>query len=129
VTSHLVDSDLTIDYLKQRRHVLAFLNPLMEVKALAISVVTYAEVAEGLAGARDPDSERERFRLFLERVDVLTVTLGVADMFAEVRRVLRAQGRLLADMDTWIAATALSHDLMLLSRDDHFDRVAGLKRG
>jgi predicted nucleic acid-binding protein len=69
--THLVHSDVTIDYLKQQRPALTLLGPLVDTNALAISVVTYAEVSEGLAGTRDPSSERERFRLFLERVDVL----------------------------------------------------------
>ena len=33
----------------------------------------------------------------------------------------------MSDNDTWIAATALRHDLTLISRDKAFDRVPDLK--
>jgi predicted nucleic acid-binding protein len=34
---------------------------------------------------------------------------------------------MIGDNDTWIAASALAHDLILVSRDRHFERVTGLK--
>lgn len=40
---------------------------------------------------------------------------------------LRAEGRLIPDFDVVIAATALAHDLTLVTRNRrHFDRIAGL---
>jgi predicted nucleic acid-binding protein len=40
---------------------------------------------------------------------------------------LRSRGLLIPDLDLFIAATALEHDLILLSRNRrHFDRISGL---
>jgi tRNA(fMet)-specific endonuclease VapC len=41
---------------------------------------------------------------------------------------LRRAGRPIAANDAWIAALALQHGLPVLSRDRHFDAVAGLER-
>lgn len=40
----------------------------------------------------------------------------------------RQKGRPIPLHDIWIAAVALQHDLVLASRDGHFDEVDGLKR-
>jgi tRNA(fMet)-specific endonuclease VapC len=53
--------------------------------------------------------------------------VAIARRYAEIRSYLRARGLLIADNDLWIAATALTHDLTLVSRDAHFDRIPGLR--
>ena len=47
--------------------------------------------------------------------------------FAYLRGNLRAQGMLIGDLDMLIAATALHHNLILLTNNrSHFQRVPGL---
>ena len=43
-----------------------------------------------------------------------------------VKNRLREVGRPIPDNDVWIAATARSHDLVLVTRDAHFASVEGL---
>jgi tRNA(fMet)-specific endonuclease VapC len=51
------------------------------------------------------------------------------DRFAQTRTLLRSQGMLIPDMDILIAATALAHNLTLLTRNvRHFQRIPGLAR-
>jgi len=48
--------------------------------------------------------------------------------YARIRGVLRAQGQLIGDLDTLIAATALHHDLTLTTQNTrHFSRIPDLK--
>jgi predicted nucleic acid-binding protein len=48
--------------------------------------------------------------------------------FAALRGDLRRQGPIIADMDLLIAATALHHDLSLLTRSGrHFQRMPNLR--
>ncbi len=50
------------------------------------------------------------------------------DQFAVLRADLRRRGQLIPDLDLLIAATALSHDLALLTRNvRHFARIPGLR--
>ncbi|MEA2511263.1 MAG: hypothetical protein QOJ59_750, partial [Thermomicrobiales bacterium] len=47
---------------------------------------------------------------------------------ARIRSFLRSQGRLIPDIDLQIAATAVSLDLTLVTRNlRHFSRIPGLK--
>ena len=59
---------------------------------------------------------------------IVSVESSTAFQFAELRAFLRRRGRLIPDMDLLIAATALEHDLTLVTRNHrHFARVPGLR--
>ena len=59
---------------------------------------------------------------------VIDVTDPIAEAFGKIRAGLRRQGNLIADMDLLIAATALVHDLTLLTGNTrHVARVPGLR--
>jgi tRNA(fMet)-specific endonuclease VapC len=51
-----------------------------------------------------------------------------AGRYARLRVALRRSGRPIPANDAWIAALALQHRLPILSRDEHFDVVAGIER-
>ncbi len=59
---------------------------------------------------------------------ILNVDRLTADSFAIIRAELKSQGQPIPANDLWIAALARQHRLPLLSRDHHFDAVAGLRR-
>jgi tRNA(fMet)-specific endonuclease VapC len=123
----LLDTDWVIDYL--RRDVLALrLVAELAPKGLSVSVITYGEAYEGIIFGRTPRANEEGLRLFLEFADVLPVTTLVVRRFARIRGVLRRAGKRLEDTDLLIAATALEHDLTLVTRNvNHFARVPGLR--
>ena len=51
-----------------------------------------------------------------------------AQHYAEIIFGLRQKGKPIPTNDLWIAALCRQHSLPLLSRDRHFDQVAGLNR-
>jgi len=59
---------------------------------------------------------------------VLPLTRETAERYARVRERLRAAGSPIPGNDVWIAALAPERGLPLLSRDEHFGRVEGLRR-
>ena len=126
--THLADSDWVVEYLRGRDEGIQLLRPLIESGSLAVSIIVYAEIYEGVLGDANFDRRRLTFDDFLAGVPVLGIDRETAEEFARLRSGLRARGELLADHDTWIAATALRHDIALLARDQHFDRIAALKR-
>jgi predicted nucleic acid-binding protein len=89
----------------------------------AVSVITLAELHVGVLMADRPDVREARLRT-LTRVqrlfEPLTIDIEIARTFAELIAQARRQGRRLKVMDTWIAATAVAHDLTLYTQDDDF---------
>ena len=125
--SYLADSDRVADYLKGRVDAVRFIDDLRP-DGLAISVVTYGEVYEGVAFERDAEAQERAFETFLVAVTVLPVTEAEVRRFALLRGELRRSGFTIGDMDLLIAATALEHDLVLATRNVRdFSRVPGLR--
>ena len=59
---------------------------------------------------------------------VLCVDQKTAEQYARVRQGLRRAGRPIPENDIWIAALAIQHGEAVVSRDQHFDHVTGVKR-
>ena len=96
-------------------------------EGLAISVISYGEVLDGVLYSRERLANLQKWRGFVAGVDVVDVTLGVAEVWAELRGALRARGNVIADNDLLIAATAIRFGMTLVSGNlRHFGRVPGL---
>jgi len=125
--SYLVDTDAVVEYLKGRQPATEILTSLRR-EDLAISLITYGEVYEGIYRGRNVEEHFKGFQLVLDRVRVLPLDLSIMRRFAQIRGELRFQGQLISDLDTLIAATALDHDLMLTTQNRrHFARISDLK--
>ncbi|MGI8643565.1 MAG: type II toxin-antitoxin system VapC family toxin [Thermomicrobiales bacterium] len=123
----LVDSDVIMDGLANRANALQTLLDL-NAEGLAVSTTSIAEVLEGAYRSSDPPRQLQTYGRFFSGYSVLDVTAPIADRFAEIRARLRRQGNMIADMDLLIAATALVHDLTLLTGNArHFSHVPGLR--
>jgi tRNA(fMet)-specific endonuclease VapC len=124
---YLVDSDWVADYLKGRQQAVDLIARLGE-EGLAISMITFGEIYEGIFYGGNPRENERGFLQFLRFVDVLPLNRLVMKRFARIRGELRHRGQLIGDPDLLIAATALQHDLTLLTRNlSHFQRVPELK--
>ena len=127
MTHYLLDSDWIIDCLSRQQDAIATLQRL-EPLGLATSIITYAELYEGIAASRRRGEDEERLADFLANIEILGVDLGVARIFGERRAQLQAQGLLIDNFDLLIAATALRFDLTLVTRNlNDFRRITGLR--
>lgn len=59
-------------------------------------------------------------------VSLAGMDFEVCEVYARIGRELRAAGTPIPTNDHWIAAIAIRNNFTLLTRDRHFDRVAGL---
>ncbi len=95
--------------------------------ALCISAITQGELMFGLA--KRPQAQRLRATVteFLMRVDVLPWNAATANAYGNLRAVLTHAGRTLAPLDLLIAAHALEVGAVLVSNDQAFAQVGGLR--
>src|SRR5579885_2812537 len=100
---YLLDTDVVVSYLNGRAAEVALLQHLLP-DGLALSVVSYGELYEGIFFGRDPARQLAGFRHFLHGVRVLDVNRRVARQFGQIRGTLRQQGQLLPAPDLLIGA-------------------------
>ncbi len=127
---YLVDSDRVIDFLNGNEQVVRLFEAL-GWEIIATSMIRVAEVYEGIFFGRDPEAAESGFRRFLARVVVLPLDEAIMRRYAYLRGMLRRQepGRERRDeLDLLIAATALHHDLIVVTRNVRdFARIPDLR--
>ncbi len=93
------------------------------------SAVVVGELFRG--ALRSPERDRHLRNIeerVLPAVTVLPFDLPVARAYGEIHAALEKAGRPLADADVQIGATALRHDLALVTGNvRHFSRIPGLR--
>ncbi len=124
---YLIDTDWTIHYLNGKRSIVDQLAALRK-EGLAISVISLAEVYEGVYYSLDPKSSQEGLNNFLKLVSILPDSDEIAKIFGKVRGGLRKKGELIDNFDLMIASTAIHYNLTVLTNNrKHFERVEGLE--
>lgn len=99
-----------------------------EAMTIAVPVIVLGEYRYGIRQSR----ERARYEAWLTESLASYRVLGVdeetATHYAAIRGELKRKGRPIPANDLWIAALARQHALPLVTRDQHFEFVSGLKR-
>lgn len=97
------------------------------VSSVCISSITEAELRYGLARRSGAIALRDAVHAFLLHAQTLAWDSAAATCYGELRAALEAAGRPLGNMDTLIAAHALSVGATLVSHDRAFKRITGLR--
>jgi tRNA(fMet)-specific endonuclease VapC len=95
---------------------------------MAIPVIVLGEYRYGIAQSRNRASYESWLIGLLQDCFVLDITEPTTQYYAEIVLELKRKGKPIPTNDLWIAALCRQHGLPLLSRDLHFDFVAGIKR-
>lgn len=101
---------------------------LAQIQQLALPVVVIGEYRYGIAQSR----HRARYRRWLDDLiddcTVLDVDEQSTHHYAAISVELRQAEKPIPTNDLWIAALCRQHSLPLLSRNQHFDVVSGIRR-
>ena len=95
---------------------------------VAIPVIVLGEFRYGILLSRHRAAYERWLATHLASFEVLDITAATAESCAGIRVRLRQSGRPIPANDAWIAALALEHGRTILSRDEHFDAVPGVRR-
>lgn len=95
---------------------------------IAIPVIVLGEYRFGISRSRHRGEYEGWLREILSASTVLDIDEGTAVRYAEIRVELKQAGTPIPSNDLWIAALSRQHTLPILTRDEHFDSIVGLKR-
>lgn len=101
---------------------------LAHAEEMALPVIVLGEYRHGIAQSRNKSSYESWLAGLLQDCIVLDIQEPTTHYYAEITLELKRKGKPIPTNDIWIAALCRQHSLPLLSRDRHFDLVAGSKR-
>jgi predicted nucleic acid-binding protein len=91
--SYLIDTDYVADFLKGQPDAIQLLSSLPRDE-IAISIITFGEVTEGISSGQDHLRHERGFRQLLRIAGVLPLSRTTMRRFADIRGTLRSQGNL-----------------------------------
>lgn len=96
---------------------------------LAVSVVTIGELRAGVLAARDLETRDRRLATLTAALalDPVPIDEEVAGAWARLRVTLRDLGLAMPGNDSWIAATAIALGVPVVTQDDDYVEVPGLR--
>lgn len=119
----VADSSIFIEFLRANDKKKTTLYQLPDHAELFLSVVTLYEL---LMGATNEVKKRD-IELLTGPLVILPLTKPVAEKSAEIYQRLRQSNKMIEFRDIFIGATAILHDLPILTHNEkHFKRIDGL---
>ncbi len=106
------------------------LDALSEAERVYIPVTVIGELFSGFRNGSQESRNRRQLKHFLSKpsVRILQTTLEIADIYSAIINDLRDRGKRIPTNDIWIAAHAMDVGAVLISYDQHFDSIAGLRK-
>ena len=105
----------------------AVINWLQNTGEVFVPSVALGELYYGAKKSAQSTENIARIDDFAINNAILNCDIETARRYGEVKYVLQLQGRPIPENDVWIAALAVQHDLILASRDKHFEDVNIIK--
>ncbi|HEX2039784.1 MAG TPA: type II toxin-antitoxin system VapC family toxin [Acidimicrobiales bacterium] len=96
---------------------------------IGVSVITIGELRAGVLAATDIESRDRRLATLTQALAMQPVSIDdrVADHWAKLRILLRDSGQRMPVNDSWIAATAMSLGVPVVTQDHDYVEVPGLE--
>lgn len=122
--SYLLDANIVIALFASDTAVTERLSHAAEV---FIPSIVIGELFYGARKSSRITENATRIDEFVRSNAVLSCDVETARRYGEIKDGLRQKGRPIPENDIWIAALALQHTLVLVSRDAHFREVENLE--
>lgn len=116
MSDYLLDTNILILCFRKTEGYQELLDTLAKDDTLYISAMTRIEIVRGMR-----EHERKDTFNLLDSLETIDITIEIADKAGELIRSWRTKGVVLGDADAIIAATALNHELALVTTNfKHF---------
>ena len=122
----LLDTNACVGYLRGDEKVLAYLG---QAECVYMSVFVMGELYAGFRSGKKEKENKQILERFLMKstVSVLEATKETAEIFGLIKESLRKTGHPIPVNDVWIGAHALETGSVLVTYDQHFASIPGLR--
>ena len=123
---YLLDTDIIIYALKGNQVVVDNIAAHAD-SPKAISVITYGELVYGAKKSQKIAGNLAKIYRLREIFPVIDLSCAIMDTFAELKAEMSRNGKIIADFDLLIAATAVSTGYCVVSNNEkHFSKIPDL---
>ena len=128
-TKTIIDTDILIDLLRNKKEAVAFIAGLEEKKVLLTTTVVNAfELHYGAHKSSHPEKNLQATKKLLSRLVFLPLTLRAAQKAGHIFAELEAKGQSIGLRDTLIGAIALTREFSVATGNvEHFKKITDLK--
>ena len=116
-------------YTKLLRGKTEVLDVISVAKTVYMSIFVLGELHAGFKGGKKEKENKNTLQRFLFKptVKILNATAETAEVFGMIKFNLKKAGNPLPINDVWIAAHSIETGSVLITYDEHFKKVAGLR--
>jgi len=122
----LLDTNAYAKYLLGDEKILGVIS---QSDIVYMSVFVIAELFFGFKGGTREIKNKELLKNFLSKpsVEIIGATVDTSDIFADIKYKLKKAGTPIPLNDVWIGAHAIETGAVLITYDQHFNNIAGLR--
>jgi tRNA(fMet)-specific endonuclease VapC len=125
---YLLDTNICIGLLNNKDSI--FITNLQKLSPddVFLCSIVKAELVFGAKKSLQREKSEKKLKVFFHEFVCLPFDDRSAEVYGEIRSYLEQSGNLISSNDLLIAATAIAHDLILITRNvREFSRIASLK--
>lgn len=128
MAAYLLDTNICIHIRQQRPPGVLARFAALSSGEVAMSVVTYGELALGLQKSRNPRESRSILRELSSLITVLPLPIEAGEAYGEIRATLQQRGEIIGSNDLWIAAHARAAGLVIVTNNEReFRHIPNLR--
>ncbi len=120
---NLLDSNIIIDLFRGDQKTIDWIKGINEV---ILPVIVIGELYFGAQKSNHTLRRLQEIERLEEIATILDITKSTARIYGEIKDQLRVKGLPIPENDIWIAAIAKEHNLILHTKDKHFENVDGI---
>ena len=120
---YLLDTNIVIDLFNGVKPVVSWLT---DERIIFVPSIVVGELYFGVYKSMRSEKNIRILEDFIVAASVLDITTETAEYYGRIKAGLKKKGVPIPENDIWISSIAMQYDLALVTRDAHFDAVAGL---
>jgi len=123
-----LDTDILVSLLKGAPDAIEKISALQDGgQRISTTMITAYELLKGAYLSSRADENLLKVRESISNLEVLGLSFGAAEEASRIHKELRDRGKLVGEFDVLIAGIVKFHDEQLVTRDEHFKAIRGMK--
>jgi len=120
---YLLDTNIIIDLFRGDSKAIALVN---QIEVIYVPVIVIGELYFGANRSNQLQKRTSEIEQLEKMVTILEISRTTAQIYGRIKEQLLVKGKPIPENDIWIAAIAAENEMVLITRDGHFEQVDGI---